>query len=294
MILPRRLLWHRLRQRRNACLALWACAAIAFTVTTSVGKCSETNGSGVTSDSTELTWPLPRVWTEEETSQALRLLEEKLQRWESHSAEETLDVLKQIGVARIEPGRPYLERFMRVDPQLDRARLLRTCATLALGKLGGSKALETLSTFWTDSPPDALSPIAVALGSLDDRRAIEPLERLAEREEPDIRRRAYSSLARYCPDTSRRVVAPGLSDPDPEVRNAAVWWFATCGTIDDAPILSKGLTDTAPIVRAHALQGLTRLRSRLACADVQALVVDENLTVQIEARKYAEVCRQPQ
>ena len=233
----------------------------------------------------------PTNWTDSHMGVALRVLEEKLLRWESQPADDVVRVIDAVGDAKLELGRSYLVRFLRVDPALQRGEHVIRRAALALGELGGADALNPLLELAGSCSPDVLPSVVVALGLLEDPRAVSPLERLSADDDATVRRRAISALARYCAPTSRSLAVSHLREEIDEVRNSAYWWLATCANAQDEGLLVEGLADSVSLVRVNCLKGLIRLESEAACGSLSELLNDENLSVQETARAYHVVCR---
>jgi HEAT repeat protein len=221
------------------------------------------------------------------------ILDEMLSRWDSHPPGIATSIFDAIVRHRVEAGRPYLVRFLHIDPTLRHAPHVIGNAASALGSLGGKDALEELERLATRGPQEVLSSTASALGSVGDPQAVPILETLLRQADSQVRQRALSALAKYCSATSRPFVLRYLTDPDDRVRNSATWWVATCGGAEDGSRLELQLGDTEPLVRSNALKGLIRLRDKAGCGKLPQLLADESLTVQASARNYEAVCKAP-
>ena len=243
----------------------------------------------------------PEVWatvnsfstqpSPQNTAAAFALLDEVLAVWSSHPPGLVTTILDAIAKHRLESGRRYLSRFAHVDPQQPHATYLVGSAARALGKMGGSEALDELVWLAEEGPVDAAPTVAFALGEIGDRRAIPTLEILAQQPDPRVKSRALSALAEYCVGTSVRLVIDDMSHPDSRVRNSAAWWLAKCGGAEHASDLAALLDDTDSLVRGNALKGLLRLGSKVACGKVEELLDDDSV-VEL-ARDYATICETP-
>lgn len=242
----------------------------------------------------------PEVWdivdtfvkrqTRETTKRAMRLLDEKLQNWDSHPAGVATSILEVVGEYRIEVARPYLVRFLHVDDHLEGSSFVKSTAARVMGMLGGPSGLEELQRLAREGPEDLLPSIATALGVLADPRSVPLLEEFARRPNTDLRARALSALSKYCKPTSKNLAVGAVLDQDDHVRNAAVFWLSNCGSDQDASGLVARLDDASPLVRMNALRGLARLGSRIVCGRVPDLVDDPDLSVREVAQEYARVC----
>lgn len=228
--------------------------------------------------------------TPKNTAMAMDILEEKLRNWESHPTGVVTSILDTVGRQRVESGRQYLYRFLRIDLTLSGAEFVASSAARAVGRLGGEGALEELTTASSRVSGYAVSSVAVALGVLSDPRAIGALEKIAASDDSRVRATALGALSKYCNSSTRPIALANLSNEDVRLRNSATWWFAACGTTDDAPYLDQQLQDMDELIRANALRGLIRLQSHIACGKLNELIEDENITISIEAKKYAETC----
>ena len=231
--------------------------------------------------------------TPENTTAVFALLDEMLSRWDSHPPGIATTIFDGIDRHRVEAGRPYLIRFLHVDPTLRYAPHVIRNAASALGSLGGEGALEELEQLAARAPQEVLPSVASALGSLHEPQAVPVLETLLRQADSQVRQRALSALAEYCAATSRPFVMKYLTDADSRVRNSATWWVARCGDAEDDSLLRPQLDDPDALVRSNALKGLIRLGSRTACGSLPHLLSDESLTVQGLARDYEAVCKAP-
>jgi len=227
------------------------------------------------------------------TAGVFAILDEVLKNWNSHPPGVVKTILEAIAEHRVEEGRRYLIRFFHADPTLPSATFVASSAARALGHLGGDLSLEELMNAEKWATQDLLSSVAVALGVLNDRRAVPTLESLAQHAAWDVRARALSALAGFCSPSSKPLVLRSAPDPEDRVRNSVAWWLAQCGQKEDGSQLAALLDDRESLVRGNALKGLIRLRSKDGCAKVAELTADESLTVQALARDYEAVCQAP-
>lgn len=270
-----------------------------------VNRCSEEKGKLIsegqeTDHAMRLDEDDPAVWedvrafqkaqTPGSTRKALRLLDEKLQNWDSHPAGLITSILDVVGEHRINAGRTHLVRFLYIDDRLKGANFIKDTACLALGELGGAGAFQELQKLARQSSDEPLASIATALGALGDPRSIPLLEDLAMRPDAQLRARALSSLAKYCSPTSQDEVIRAMMDQDDDVRNGAVFWLSRCGGTRDAQVLMDRLEDPDPLVRMNAVKGLIRIGTSIACKKLNDLVQDPDLSVREIAADYARIC----
>jgi HEAT repeat protein len=227
------------------------------------------------------------------TASAFAILDEMLTHWDSHPPGIATSIFDAIDKHRIEAGRPYLIRFLHIDPTLRYAPHVIRNAASALGSLGGKDALEELGRLAARGSQEVLPSVASALGNVGDPRAVAILETLLTQADPQLKQRALSALAKYCSATSRPFAIKYLTDPDDRVRNSATWWVSTCGGAEDASRLESQLDDTDELVRSNALKGLARVKSKAGCRKLPQLLADRSLTVQAIARDYEVVCKTP-
>lgn len=262
------------------------------------GSGESTNRNAPTSSAEEASaWDavtaLRASYTPENARKAVRILEQKLTTWDSVPFRVLSPVLTVIGDRKVVEAQPQLKRLLYVDPSLPSAGSVIDAAAITLAKVAGNDALEDLLAIATKGPEEALSGVAVALGIVHDARSIQALEQLAQHIDESTRDRALSALAEYCSATSRPLAIHALSDPVDRVRSSASWWMATCGASEDAPYLNSLLRDSDELIRSHALKGLTRLGSKIACDSPPDLLKDQSLAVRESARAYRLICENP-
>jgi HEAT repeat protein len=259
------------------------------------GRCPESLVAGIADDEgsssdSEAADAFERDPSRSNTKRALRILDEKVNDWESHTTRVVATILTTIGDHRIEAGRRSLVKFLRADPGKSGGDLLATCSAISLGQLGGAQSLEALADAAAQPSAPALSSVAVGLGLLNDRRAVPVLENILWIGDVPAKARALSALAQYCAGSSRKIAVDSLSDQEPRIRVSATWWLGSCGTEEDSNRLANLLEDREALVRSNALKGLLRLQSQAGCDHIEILLKDDNITVSELARKYQVIC----
>ena len=152
--------------------------------------------------------------------------------------------------------------------------LRRRCADLILEMLKGEQSASVLES------------IGVALGQLQDPRAVEALLPLHRHPEADVRYGVVFGLLPHSDPTSVSALIELSADSDEDVRNWATFGLGTMENVD-TPLLREALVrrldDTNAEIRGEALVGLARrkdrrvvepLRKELAAEDVSILAVE--------------------
>ena len=128
-----------------------------------------------------------------------------------------------------------------------------------------------------DSNDERLAFIATQiLGSLSDTLAVEPLGRMTDNPNSDIRRRACLSLGSIGHESALPYIVKSLDDPESSVRHAAV---IALGYLHYKPALQyiyRMFRDEADSVRAMAIQSLYNYRS---VKDVEVYASDLAITL---------------
>jgi len=137
---------------------------------------------------------------------------------------------------------------------------VRYTVALALGELRDRDAVEALiEATEGDGHPLPRQAAVIALGLIGDPRATGALARMLRDAPPDVRFQAATSLVQVNPDKAAGHLRTALKDPDPEVRAAAA---AAMGDLDQAVstnALAALLEDPAGPVQLEAAVALSRL-----------------------------------
>ncbi|MGE5173317.1 MAG: HEAT repeat domain-containing protein [Betaproteobacteria bacterium] len=99
---------------------------------------------------------------------------------------------------------------------------VRAAAARGLGGLEGDKSAEVLVSHLETAADIFLLAIVDALGKLKFPKALEPLLKLADHSDPEVRKTVLTALAGYDNESVQRAFIARLSDPHWSVRKAAV------------------------------------------------------------------------
>jgi HEAT repeat protein len=131
------------------------------------------------------------------------------------------------------------------------------------------ESVSILISLLEDSDPHVISCAAVGLGHRGDSRAIAPLLRLTEHENPCVRFGVAFGLCGHDNDDAIATLITLSGDSDNETRNWAMFGIGTQIDTDTPEVraaLLKGLNDNEPEIRGEAMIGLAR-RGDLRCVD---------------------------
>ena len=199
------------------------------------------------------------------------LMQEQMSSWEKRDKREPKEL---ISVLRSEPN-----------------AVGRVRAALALGQIGGKAAVEALIEALQDRRAIVRVAAASALQELKDKRAIDPLRKLAKTDKsPGVRSAAVGALAEIGADDAVEVLINALGDKDETVRKSALSRlsyderYKGDKRVVDAFI--KALqTDPSPWVREEAARALCILNDpRVVPALIEALN-EENFYIRIYAAR---------
>ncbi len=99
---------------------------------------------------------------------------------------------------------------------------VRAAAARGLGRTGGDREAQALAAHLATATDIFLLAIVDVLGKLKFSEAVEPLVKLSEHPDPEVRKTVLTALASYGGETVLRAVAARLSDPHWSVRKAAI------------------------------------------------------------------------
>ena len=143
------------------------------------------------------------------------------------------DILGQLGVRYLQPGRAFHEETMAV----------------------------LLAMLEHEQEPHVLSSIAIALGHRQDTRAIEPLATLKNHPDERVRFGVVHGLSGHEDERAIQTLIELSADPDADVRDWATFGLGSQIETDTPAIraaLSARLTDDAADTRGEAMVGLAR------------------------------------
>jgi HEAT repeat protein len=197
------------------------------------------------------------------------IVQEQMSSWEKRDKRESKEL---ISVLRSEPN-----------------AVGRVRAALALGQIGGEAAVEALIEALQDRRAIVRVAAATALQELNDKRAIDPLRKLAKTDKsPGVRRAAVGALAEIEADDAVEVLIDALGDKDETVRKSALSRLSYDerykGDKRVVGAFIKALqTDPSPWVRADAALGMLN-DPRAVPALIEALN-EENFSIRINAAR---------
>ncbi len=99
---------------------------------------------------------------------------------------------------------------------------VRAAAARGLGSIGGERAAAMLASHLETATDIFLLAVVDMLGKLQYQNAREPLEKLADHTDPEVRKTVLAALACYDSESVQRTYVARLSDPHWSVRKAAV------------------------------------------------------------------------
>jgi hypothetical protein len=125
------------------------------------------------------------------------------------------------------------ERSRTADPRL------RRYLALALGELGDRRAVDSLSAALRDPDPDARLYAVWALGAIGDKRAAPILSPLLESEDPGVRKVAAYALGAMAAPEAAAALRGLLNDPVEDVAWNAALALARLGDDASLPLLAR-------------------------------------------------------
>lgn len=238
---------------------------------------------------------LTRSVSPESIRQATTILDECATGKRSHAGAIVREILRGLADAKAVSAIPALVGLVEarggVSTQPEAVFRGAIRALLTIDVDAGIRAIETpLATY----PSDARRTVAASPALRLRGNGIAILRRLAGDEDGDVRGAAVSNLAGTCERaTSMSDIAfRTVSDPDAQVRAAALFWVGECRMEGAERVLLAALADYNPSVRLQAVEGLRRLASAAGCSTVDTLVqAEDDDNVRTAMRHYlAEAC----
>lgn len=136
---------------------------------------------------------------------------------------------------------------------------VRAAAARGIGRRGGKDAVTLLVKHLSAATDIFLLALIEVLGRLRPEEAFEPLCRLSEHPDPEVRKTVLAALAGYDRPDVRMVMLSRLSDPHWSVRKAAVELFREIKDPDARPLIENiAEEDPDHIVRRTAQEALGR------------------------------------
>jgi len=159
--------------------------------------------------------------------------------------------------ALVRIGKPAIPELISIAEERDATNALT--AILALGRLEDSRALEVLSNQCTNSSPAIRATAVEALGRLGESKAVRFLVRGLS--DPDLGVRMQSAVALRKSADKRAVdsLVEALKDPDPDFREQVVGALAACG--DQAAV--QPLLDILPTAQDDLLIAVAEALGKL-------------------------------
>jgi len=141
----------------------------------------------------------------------------------------------------------------------DRDLWVRAAAARGLGKMGGERAGAVLTKHLDTASDIFLLALVEVLGGLQANQALEPLLKLADHEDPEVRKTVLGALAGYRWEAVQRAVLSRLSDTHWSVRKAAIEILKQKQDAAAGPLLER-LADSDPdgAVRQAAKEALEK------------------------------------
>ena len=174
----------------------------------------------------------------------------------------------------------------------DRAAPVRREAAFALGQIGHRSARPALERVLADRDPGVVADVVEALGKLGDTAATPRLTAFLRTGTREQRMRACEALWRLADTSAAGALVGALTDRH-VARDAAVRWRVVYAleklplpggiAARIAPAVLPLLSDTDPLVRAHAARTLGRQKSPLATAALLRALDDGEAAVVVNA-----------
>ena len=164
----------------------------------------------------------------------------------------------------------------------DRLAAVRQEAAFALGQVGHRSARAALEHALADADASVRANAVEALGKLGDPAATPQIVRVLRQGTAQQRMRACESLWRLADTTAAGALIAALSERDPVVRWRVA--YALEKLVLPArvvPAVAPLLSDTDPLVRAHAARTLGRQKSPLATSALLAALNDDDPAVTV-------------
>lgn len=156
-------------------------------------------------------------------------------------------------------------------------------AAIALEE-AGAEALEPLVRIVADGTPAAREHAALALGLIEDARAVDALEdRLRSDETTAVRERAAWALGMIEDAAAVPALARALADASPDVREQSAWALGMIESSAGVDPLTAAMRDASPEVREKAAWALGMIESAEGVEALAAAIDDESADVRKQA-----------
>ena len=139
---------------------------------------------------------------------------------------------------------------------------VRDVAALALGEIGDARAVEALIVASKGETASVRGNAAKALGQIGDARAVEALEDALKDEDVLVRGNAAMALGEMSDARAVKTLTGVLKDVDRRVRENAAWALGAIGDSRAVEALEEALKDEDALVRDYAAWALERIKAK--------------------------------
>jgi HEAT repeat protein len=165
-----------------------------------------------------------------------------------------------LGTLGDDAGMPVLHRILADDTVADE---IRGEAARAIGMIGGPEARRHLVTGMKDERPWIRARSIEGIAILNDQSSIQTIASFLAATEPwMVRTAAIEALARLSGDEALRWITPLLADKEIQIRSSVCVGLGLIGSVAAQKHLKTALADAERIVRAQALEAMSRATGR--------------------------------
>ncbi|RZN62915.1 HEAT repeat domain-containing protein [Methanonatronarchaeum sp. AMET6-2] len=136
-------------------------------------------------------------------------------------------------------------------------------AALALGRIEDKRAVKPLIGVLDDPDKDVRKNAAISLGAIGEEEAIQPLSKLLEDNEPEVRREAVNSLGQIGGEEVKPLLIKAVEDKNEAVREQAILGLSDYLGEEVMKTIVGGLSDEEDTVREAAAFSLMDFLSKI-------------------------------
>ncbi|OUJ18503.1 HEAT repeats containing protein [Methanonatronarchaeum thermophilum] len=140
---------------------------------------------------------------------------------------------------------------------------VRMDAALALGRIEDKRAVEPLINALKDPDKDVRKNAAISLGSIGEKEAIKPLSKLLDDKHADVRRETVNSLSLIGGEKTKPLLIKSANDKDEAVREQAILSLSDYLGEKVMEAIVNGLSDKEDIVKEAAAFALMDFLSKI-------------------------------
>ncbi|WGI16656.1 HEAT repeat domain-containing protein [Methanonatronarchaeum sp. AMET-Sl] len=140
---------------------------------------------------------------------------------------------------------------------------VRMDAALALGRIEDERAVKPLIKVLKDTDKDVRKNAAISLGSIGSKKAINPLSKLLDDKHPEVRRETVNSLGLIGGEKVKPLLIKAAKDKDESVREQTILSLSDYIGKDVMDTIVGGLSDEKDVVREAAAFSLMDFLSKI-------------------------------